>query len=197
MRKTTRRATTRELLVLLPVLCGCGGPSGGDDATRHVETEQFDEAVGVTVCGRATTEACVGFEQTGPGLRGTVVIGERRGGRVAVDRDKGRLFVGGLINGIGDADCREVVVSSVRLADGTLSVVVRNRRPDAVDGCAESAALVRYQAVLAPADARRVSRLDVTHYDHTGEPQLSGGVSVSEGISTSGTQSPSPDTVRE
>ena len=196
MRETTRRATTRWLLVLLPVLCGCCGSSGSDDAARHIETEQFDEAVGVTVCGRATTEAYVGFEQTGPGLRGTVVTGERRGGRVAVDRDTGRLFVGGLINGSGDADCREVAISSVRLVDGTLCIVVRNRRPDAVDSCAESAALVRYQVALTPADARRVSRLDVTHCDHTGEPQLSGGVSVSRGVSVSEAQSSSPDTVR-
>ena len=182
--------TSRRLFLVISsiLLTGCSKKN----ADRQGPNKRgVNQSIDFNVCGKAIIEPCVGFSEKGPGLRGAVVIGERRGGRVAVDRDKGRLFVGGLINGSGDADCREVAISSVRLVDGTLSIVVRNRRPDAVDGCAESAALVRYQVVLAPADARRVSRLNVTHYDHTGEPQLSGGVSVPE------TQSPSPDTVRE
>lgn len=179
----TRRALIRNVTAaILPSVCGCADSSGGT-APGPPQASGLEGALDTTVCGAAIVEPCTGFTETGAGLRGSVVIDEQPQGRVAVDRTEGRLLVGGFIDGIGDTDCRRVAVSSVRLTDGTLSVVVRNSRPESVDSCAESAELVRYQIVLDPVDARRVARLDVTHYDHTGQPQLSGTVSVRVGRS--------------
>jgi len=121
-----------------------------------------------TVCGRATTQKC---EETDINtniakLEGVYKENSDKSEAISVNQteEKG-ISITGRTSGIGDPNCRETKLGSVKHDGSVLTIVVKNKdNPPLMGSCYETIELNYYQLNVSDVNPS-VSKVRVRHYD--------------------------------